>query len=156
MKIFLGTPITGIVDKRGSGTVNEHNYKALCKILNDLRDLGHQVFCALEEENFGKTDVTSEFCTKRDFNYMKDHDIYMVFPNESYGCAVELGWASAFKKPIYIGINSKIGSKTPLYEGLAAITDNVHVVEYESQGVFPCEEEWNKVLDDLNQFLITI
>lgn len=156
MKIFLGTPITGIVQKRGEETVSEQNYMSLCRILKDLRSAGHQVFCALEEENFGKTSVTSEFCTKRDFDYMKEHDVYVVFPNNSYGCAVELGWASALKKPIYIGINSSIGSKTPLYEGLTAISENVHVMEYESKHGFPADGVWGEVLDDLNRFISTI
>ena len=153
MKIFLGTPITGIVKKRGEEKVSEQNYTSLCKILDDLRAAGHQVFCALEDENFGKTSVTSEFCTKRDFDYMKEHDIYVVFPNNSYGCAVELGWASALKKPIYIGINSRIGSKTPLYEGLTAIADNVHVIEYDSKHGFPSEGAWGEILDDLTDFI---
>ena len=66
MKIFLGTPITGIIDETSVSHISNHNYKALTRIMSDLRGLGHDIFCALEDEKYGAQIADSDSCPLRD------------------------------------------------------------------------------------------
>ncbi|MCJ0538738.1 nucleoside 2-deoxyribosyltransferase [Enterococcus cecorum] len=151
MKINLGTPITGILSEV-DGTVNEKIKIFIEKLLQNLRREGHEVFCALELEEFGNKIAIATHCTPRDFERMKESDLYIVFPNNSYGCAVELGWASAFGKPILILQNSKFGTKTPLYEGMKEIT-NTQMLTYDSVLDFPDEEKHRMIFTAIQSYI---
>lgn len=146
MEIFLGTPITGIINTNLSNPLEMETKSRIKEMLSDLRSYGHNVFCALEEEEFGRKVADSMECTLRDYSLLKQSNVYITFPNNSYGCAVELGWASAHSIPIVLGINSRIGSKTPLYEGLHTIGSPVHVIYYDSENEFPDKLEWSEIL----------
>lgn len=147
MKIFLGTPITGIVDTNLNSPLETETKSRIKDIISDLRAYGHDVFCALEKEEFGKKIADSFECTRRDYSLLKQSNVYIVFPNNSYGCAVELGWASAHSIPIVLGINKRIGLKTPLYEGLHTTGAQVHVLYYNSENEFPDRFEWLRILE---------
>lgn len=146
MDIFLGTPITGIINPNLKSPLETATKSRIKGIISDLRSYGHNVFCALEEEEFGKKIADSLECTLRDYSILKQSNVYITFPNNSYGCAVELGWASAHSIPIVLGINKRIGSKTPLYEGLHTTGTQVHVIYYDSEDEFPDKLEWLKIL----------
>ncbi|WP_035171960.1 hypothetical protein [Ligilactobacillus ruminis] len=153
MKIFLGTPITGIINNNLANPLEDARKSRVSKMISDLRSNGHSVFCALEVEEFGKKVADSFECTVRDYSLLKQSDVYITFPNESYGCAVELGWASAHSIPIILGINKKFGVKTPLYEGLHTVGSEVHLFHYESDNEFPNEKEWLNILKQIEDFI---
>ncbi|ARE20924.1 nucleoside 2-deoxyribosyltransferase [Lactococcus lactis] len=153
MKILLGTPITGILNDKSKKRCLERE-KFICEFINVLRSQGHEVFCAIEIEKFGEKIAPGEICTQRDFEAMKKCDVYVAFPNDSYGCAVELGWASAFGKPIFLAINNAFGVKTPLYEGLGMI-DTAQIKNYSSQLDFPQLDD-KELMESLNEFLNNI
>jgi nucleoside 2-deoxyribosyltransferase len=150
MKIMLGTPITGIVEELVSDP-ESLDKTLLDKMLVHLRAEGHEVFCALEIEKYGVELMPGDLCTPRDFEAMKNCDAYVAFPNSSYGCAVELGWASALKKPIFLAINQKIGIKTPLYQGMTLI-DKAEIINYSSESQFP-NGDYEIVMQNLNRFM---
>nr|WP_142374967.1 hypothetical protein [Streptococcus intermedius] len=157
MKIMLGTPITGIVEPYGNSKgISFSSRESIIQIINDIREEGHEVFCALELEDFGNVEVNNIECTVRDFTIMKDCDLYVVFPNNSYGCAVELGWASALSIPIFMLVNTKFNFKTPLYEGLIGIHENTKYFEYDSFYDFPTTDNWPTAFEELKRFMQTI
>ena len=156
MKIMLGTPITGIVEIADSKGISHTSRTSIIQIIDDLRAEGHEVFCALELEKFGDLEVDCIECTVRDFSVMKNSDLYITFPNNSYGCAVELGWASALPIPVFILVNQKFNFKTPLYEGLTGIYDSVGYLEYQSDSDFPRGDNWSAALDELKKFMETL
>ena len=151
MKINLGTPITGILSEV-DGSVNEKIKSFIENLLQNLRKEGHEVFCALEIEEFGNKISIASQCTPRDFERMKESELYIVFPNNSYGCAVELGWASAFGIPILIIQNSRFGLKTPLYEGMKEIT-NAQMIIYDSVLDFPSEENHRIIFTTIQSYI---
>ena len=64
-----------------------------------------------------------------DFKEMKESDVVLAFPGNpiSGGVHIELGWASALNKKIYLFLE-KNASYSPLIEGMKTITD-VRIVE---------------------------
>ena len=154
MEIFLGTPSTGIINRNLKEPLESATKSRIMEIISDLRQHGHNVFCALEEEEFGKKVADSIECTHRDYSLIKQSNLYITFPNNSFGCAVELGWASAHSIPIVLGINKRIGSKTPLYEGLQSTGTQVHIVYYDSENEFPDRSEWKKILKYMEEYVI--
>lgn len=104
-----------------------------------LADAGFEVLSAHWYESFGLMDVNgkSEMVTKRDFQWMCQCDVYIALlpPDEncksirSDGTCVELGWASALRKPVII-VRSLKGIYSHLILGLAAIAPII-VLDYD-------------------------
>ncbi|MBI4669576.1 MAG: hypothetical protein HY747_10430 [Elusimicrobia bacterium] len=140
-KIFLATPITPLL---GSNL----KFKACAKkkvkrILDDLRTrLNAKVFCAIEREKWGDAALDGLGCTAPDFHELKNSDIVVAFPSSSYGVHVELGWASALKKPIIVCLSTQRGFDSPLAEGLETLT-RCSYIRYKSTDVFPDKTTWN-------------
>ncbi len=73
--------------------------------------------------------MTADECTLDDFKEMNESDVILAFPGNpiSGGVHIELGWASALHKKIYIFLE-KTANYSPLITGLKTVTD-VELVE---------------------------
>lgn len=143
MKIFLGTPITGLLDQNNK--FSERNRTYLEHIISSLRRNERNVFCAIEREKWGEELLSGDVCTWLDYKEMLDADIFISIPNKSHGVHVEIGWASALNKKIIILINKKFGIKSPLIEGLHKLT-NTEIITFEDNNEFPSPETWENII----------
>jgi hypothetical protein len=151
MKVFLGTPITAIIDKTNS-EYDTNNFANLQNIIASLRTFGLNVTCALEREKWGKEVMPANICTILDFEGIIDSDAYIAFPNKSYGVSIEVGWATANSKITILLINSNIGISTPLYLGIKEICKS-EIIYYKSETQFPDLESWKNILPILLNIL---
>ncbi|RQW19084.1 hypothetical protein EH196_19265 [Bacillus sp. C1-1] len=151
MKIFLGTPITCLLNSKN--LFNDNNKGNLQKILNDLRKSGDVVFCAIERESWGEELLSGEECTWLDYEEMLNTDLFIAIPNQSHGVYVEIGWASSLKKKIILLINEKYGIKSPLLEGLDKLTE-IKTITFNDDNDFPSKKVWeDEVFPQLNEFI---
>ncbi|MBF0313341.1 MAG: hypothetical protein HQK52_07990 [Oligoflexia bacterium] len=143
-KVFLATPITPLLDKNNL-IIDDAKY-AIQNILKSLRDtIADEVFCAIEREKWGEELMSGAECTSLDMQGVIESELIIAFADHSYGVHLELGWASAFKKPIIVMINTNIGVKTPLVEGLGTVT-SAKIIYYKSNSTLPSLEQWNSQL----------
>ncbi|WP_195694571.1 hypothetical protein [Priestia megaterium] len=142
MKIFLGTPITPILNSENIFSIE--NKKNLSNLINSLRKIEgvDTVFCAIEREKWGEELLSGDVCTKLDYEEMIDTDIFIAIPNQSHGVHIEIGWASALKKKIIVLVNENFGIKTPLIEGLDKLTDT-HIIRFKEDSDFPKPLTWD-------------
>ncbi len=139
-RVFLATPITSLMIKPDFFDPIEQS--SIESILSMLRtDLNLEVFCAIEREKYGQELMVGTECTKLDKIGMEQSDVIIALPDSSFGVHLELGWASAMRKPIILLINDRVGEKTPLVEGLSTVT-RVHTIRYSSPQVLPTREVW--------------
>lgn len=155
IKIFLGTPIAPLLGN--DGLFDEKAANHLKTILNDLKSYEFDVFCAIEREKWGHALMEGNECTVLDYKGLEESDIFLAFPNSSYGVHMELGWASALQKPIIMVVNEDIGVKTSLVEGLNTVTPS-KIINYKSENEFPSSSQWDselkpKILNALNEML---
>ncbi len=124
-RIFLAAPFTRYLKDDG---FDSHAFEQITQLLLMLRKHGYTVFSAHEREEFGDQLMSSELCTRLDFEEMTQCDIVVaIMSDNSYGVCVELGWASAFNKPIILVNSDKKPCPSPLIEGIGQITQIVNV-----------------------------
>jgi len=129
-RVFLATPFTKHLKVDG---FDKSAFNKITSLISLLRDLGYSVFSAHEREAFGKKLMTPETCTILDFKEMNQCDIVIaIISDNSYGVSLELGWASALKKPIILYKNEGQPFSTPLIEGIGEITDTINVYDIQS------------------------
>ena len=109
MKYFLAYSFSALIDSK-TGLVDEKNRQFLEDMRNSILDKKADIFLA-------------------HFKEMKESDVVLAFPGNpiSGGVHIELGWASALNKKIYLFLE-KNASYSPLIEGMKTITD-VRIVE---------------------------
>lgn len=131
MKFFLAYSFSALIDSK-TGLVDEGNKQFLESMRNRILDKKEEVFLAHFREKWGKELMTADECTFDDFKEMNESDVVLAFPGNpiSGGVHIELGWASALKKKIYIFLD-KDAAYSPLIEGMKTITD-VRIVELPS------------------------
>jgi nucleoside 2-deoxyribosyltransferase len=134
--IFLGGPFQFALTKQGfDGKLRS----LIIRLLQELEDAGFQVLSAHRFESFGLMDVEgqSEKVAERDFQWMCQCDVFVALlpldddckPVRSDGTCVELGWASALRKPIVV-VRSTRHVYSHLITGLVAIT-SASTLDYE-------------------------
>ena len=128
MKYFLAYSFSALIDSK-TGLVDEKNRQFLEDMRNSSLDKKADIFLAHFREKWGKELMTADECTFDDFKEMKESDVVLAFPGNpiSGGVHIELGWASALNKKIYLFLE-KNASYSPLIEGMKTITD-VRIVE---------------------------
>lgn len=126
-KIFIACSISKYID---GNKFTDSNYRKFTEKLYDVcATYSDDVFMALRREEYGKK-LMKEMCTELDFCEMKTTDLVVAFPDDSKGVAVELGWASVFKKRIILVLDRN-KRYTPLVSGLGDMTQVV-IVWYEN------------------------
>lgn len=126
--IFIGGPIQYAISPIGEFAPAIR--QILETTLTALTEAGFQIRSAHRYEEYGKIDTTNEahqVCA-RDFAWMCECDMFIAilpaagneYPIRTDGTCVELGWASAMKKPIVL-VRSHIVNYSHLVKGLPAV-----------------------------------
>lgn len=135
MIVFLGGPIQYAINIEQQ--FNSELKELILTIINYLSDNGVTVFSAHIEEDFGASTekISNNVIGKRDFEWMVQCDKYIaILPSDlegnlmrSDGTHIELGWASALNKKIYIICSKSTQDQmSKVLQGLNAISS----VEY--------------------------
>lgn len=103
-KIYLGSPISKYV-RNGM----DKDYTTVIDSVYELLKKYGETYYPLKKEAYGKNKIagSGDVCTKIDFDKVNESDIIIVFPEDSQGVSVEIGWASAAQKNIVIFIDRK-------------------------------------------------
>ena len=131
--IFVGGPIQNAIGLDGIFNIQVRNL--IETVLKILKKANYRILSAHTYENFGEMDVSNKFqeVCARDFQWMKECDLFLaVLPLDSKGevisssgTSVELGWASAMRKPIIL-VRHSAQKYSHLIAGLNVMT---HVAE---------------------------
>lgn len=133
-----------------NGILQAESKNRLVYILGMLRDLGYEVFNAIETEEWGKSTPSATNYTSRDFDELKDSNYFLAFLGDSHGVSLEIGWASALNKKILI-CKTKDNSTTPLIEGIQSFS-NTQILFIDNE--IPSITEWdNKLFHDIKNWL---
>jgi nucleoside 2-deoxyribosyltransferase len=122
MRVFLAYPFTQLLDPI-EGVVCGPHQDMIRQVIQCLRSAGCSVFSAQEREAFGADLMPPDVCTRLDLREMREADVVVAFPGEnpiSGGVHIELGWASAFGKPIVLVLR-RDASYSPLLVGLDTV-----------------------------------
>jgi len=100
---FLAGPFKGIVDPE-TGMVRAFERERFEAMISHLEARGYTVNNAHKRENWGASMMTPQECTRLDYENIRDCDLFIAFPGypASPGTHIELGWASALGKPMFI------------------------------------------------------
>ncbi|NNB94888.1 nucleoside 2-deoxyribosyltransferase [Corallococcus exiguus] len=101
--VFLGGPFKALVSAE-TGEMREDEKARLLSLIQFFEQRGLRVFNAHRREAWGREFLTPEECTRLDFEEISSCDAFVAFPGSppSPGTHVELGWASALRKPIVL------------------------------------------------------
>lgn len=102
-KVFLAGPFKGMIDPR-TNQVDAHYQGMLDHLIIFFETHGYEVHNAHKREAWGKKIVSPEECTKIDFDEIRNCQYFVAFPGSppSPGTHIEIGWASALKKRIFL------------------------------------------------------
>jgi nucleoside 2-deoxyribosyltransferase len=130
LRVFLAAPYSQWMSVT-EGRVADEWRVPLERLRRALIEAGARVFSAHHNEDWGAGWLPADQCTPADFLAMRATDLVVAVLGEplSGGVAVELGWASAFTKPVVL-VGARSGARSPLVAGLGTITP-VTVVEYD-------------------------
>src|SRR5574344_904680 len=126
MKVFLAMPYSQLCDEKYE--VKQEYKTFFTKLTNELKKINCEYFLAHEREKWGKTYSSAEESTVIDFETIKNVDLVCVIPGvpNSGGVHVEIGWASANKKPLKIFLK-KDYSYSPMVTGIHMLTSTDYI-----------------------------
>ncbi len=126
MKVFLAMPYSQLCDEKYE--VKQKYKTFFTKLTNELKKINCEYFLAHEREKWGKTYSSAEESTVIDFETIKNVDLVCVIPGvpNSGGVHVEIGWASANKKPLKIFLK-KDYSYSPMVTGIHMLTSTDYI-----------------------------
>jgi nucleoside 2-deoxyribosyltransferase len=123
MKIFLGAPFTQDISDE-TKIMHTHKVEHIMNLIGYLQKKGHSVTNAHTREKFGEELMPPHVCTKKDYDEVKNCDVFVAVVGNpaSGGVQVELGWASALNKKIIVLLYGN-GKYSPLVDGLSSVAD---------------------------------
>ncbi len=132
MRVFLAAPFTDRIEA-DTGRVPDSYRQWIESLATILRGLGHDVVCAHERENWGAKLDPPEVALRLDWEEIERCDLLVAYVGEppSPGVQMEIGFASAYRKPVILLSNSR-ASLPYLARGLGEVTETVHVRVEES------------------------
>lgn len=98
--IFLAHAFTN--EQTPGGIVGRTTRYKIELILNSLRASNFLAHCALEREDWGRKLMLPGDLTRVDFREIEKCNMLVVFPQDSQGACIEIGWAGAMGKIICI------------------------------------------------------
>jgi len=131
-KLFLAGPFKGLLNPN-TGTMTDDEKQKFLKLIAFFESKGFLVHNAHQREAWGKALMTPEQCTEIDFNEIASCDYFVGLPGHppSPGTHIEIGWASALKKPIILLLEA--GKEYGfLIQGLYTVA-NVTYITYHSE-----------------------
>ena len=121
MKVFVAAPFRSFLD--ANGAFDQHFRRQLEKFYECLVDAGFEYFSAQVNEEWGSAALGPDECVPIDYTEMLTSDVVVAVLGKppSLGVAVELGWASALRKPILI-LGSALETSS-MFAGLDRVAD---------------------------------
>ncbi|SEB98779.1 hypothetical protein SAMN05216532_0114 [Streptomyces sp. 2231.1] len=100
LRVFLAAPFAQFIDP-ADGLVQPEWRQRLSALRTALLNAGHAVFNAHYNEGWGEWGLSAQECVLSDFRALQCADLVLAYPGTpaSTGVALELGWASALRKP---------------------------------------------------------
>lgn len=141
-KCFLAAPFKSLVDNI-TYRMKDEDIITITNLIQYLEGKGYDVHNAHKRESWGKNFMSPEECTKIDFDEIKSCDLFIAFLGKaaSPGTHIEIGWASAFGKPIVLLLFNSEKDYAYLVRGLYTI-GNVKKIIYNS------EQDYVNALDE--------
>jgi len=130
MKIFFAYPFTQLIESK-TGLCDDTTVGFINTVIRKFNADGHSVFSAHLREKFGEEIMDAKTATRLDYDEMVTTDMVVAFPGQfpiSGGVHVEMGWASALKKPIVLLLHAE-QQYSPMIEGLHTVT-NVKYIRF--------------------------
>lgn len=122
-KMFLAGPFKALVDAdthvMGDAAIDKYT-----SIIDFFETQGWDVHCAHRREHWGREFMEPSECTRTDYTEIAACDVFVAFPGApaSPGTHIEIGWASAWNKPIVLLLDE--GAEYAfLVRGLSAVAD---------------------------------
>lgn len=147
MKVFLAMPYSNLCDEKYEVRLE---YKIFfTRLTDELRKINCEYFLAHEREKWGKTYSSAEESTRVDFETIKKVDLICAIPGvpNSGGVHVEIGWASANKKPLKIFLKKEY-SYSPMVTGIHCLTPTDYVYYNEDYS----EELIELIIDEIKKY----
>lgn len=100
--VFLAAPFKQLLNQ--DKVVDSQSMSLIKDVMQLLEDADFVVDNAHQREGWGQHMMTPDECTTADFEAIKKCHMFMAFPGypASPGTHIEIGWASAFDKPIVL------------------------------------------------------
>lgn len=120
-RVFLAAPFAQWLSE--DGLVDPIWRTRFSVLRQGFLDAGMPVFSAHHNERWGASWLPAEVCVPNDFRAMETCDVVCAYLGTpaSAGVCIELGWASAMRKPILLVLDC--GPKySQMIEGLATVT----------------------------------
>lgn len=122
-KMFLAGPFKALVDAdthvMGDAAIDKYT-----SIIDFFETQGWDVHCAHRREHWCREFMEPSECTRIDYTEIAACDVFVAFPGApaSPGTHIEIGWASAWNKPIVLLLDE--GAEYAfLVRGLSAVAD---------------------------------
>jgi hypothetical protein len=149
LRIFLAAPFSQWINT-STGCVREGLRLRLDALRCRMISAGAYVFSAHHNEDWGAQWASPEDCTSTDLAAMRIADLVCAILGDplSGGVAVELGWASAFGKPIVI-VSDPDACSPPLITGIGSVTPAVFVDDHGEWG----QDLFTRMLGGIRQIL---
>lgn len=127
--VFVAGPFKAVVDP-ATGELDPLHKRRLLRLIDFFERRGLAVYNAHRREGWGKAFLAPEECTRLDFEEIGAADLFVALPGSpaSPGTHVEIGWASALRKPIVLLLERE-REYAFLVRGLPAISD-ARLVEF--------------------------
>lgn len=122
-KMFLAGPFKALVDA-DSHVMGDAAISKYTSIIDFFETQGWDVHCAHRREHWGREFMEPSECTRIDYTEIAACDVFVAFPGApaSPGTHIEIGWASAWHKPIVLLLDE--GAEYAfLVRGLSAVAD---------------------------------
>jgi nucleoside 2-deoxyribosyltransferase len=122
LRVFLAAPFVQLIDQV-TGAVTPIWEDRIVRLAAALSGRGATVFSAHINEEFGRSALAPDACVPSDYAAMVACDLVVAYPGNpvSSGVSVELGWASALHKPIYV-FDDNAATYSPMIEALWTVT----------------------------------
>jgi len=135
--VFVAGPFYGLVDEK-TGVMDEASQQRITMLIDYFEQAGCKVYNAHRREAWGKEFLTADVCTKLDFDEIAAADIWVGYPGPpvSPGTHVEIGWASATRKPMVV-LLEKDARHSFLVTGLASFANVAYVEFTEPSEILP-------------------
>ena len=101
--VFVAGPFKALVDP-ATGEMDASHKERLLRLIDFFERRGVTVYNAHRREAWGKEFLAPEECTRIDFEEIGAADLFVALPGSpaSPGTHVEIGWASALRKPLVL------------------------------------------------------
>lgn len=139
--LFLAGPFLQLLDP-ATGEMPPGTRAPFASLIEHFEEHGFSVHNAHRRESWGAELMSPDQCTPLDQEEIRKADVFVAFPGlpASPGTHIEMGWASAFEKPIVLLLEEGQESAV-LVRGLHAVATVEYVVFSDLESSLPAIDE---------------